>query len=336
MRAVISLENDPALTSDFESTLKYFREQGDIKGLNAYLNRKINLIYKNIIIDIVIYMKILRKEIFCMKRYSIFYENIGGSEHYLDKIMELLDGQQSILFHIDGYIVDLDPGMTKDEVINRINVTKDKFKKEEMKIVERQEDESLIAFAKRIVQMSKTNNSYYRVIYKSQQIIAAPGCDDFGILYQIMQINAKILAEDENTEKMQANPGEEYMHFGERIFKELQKGKNIKGYFNSVIMPFTSDLDNLSEFIGRTRSGGMKPSDAFTFASMINHLQYVMYEQAEAFENARKNKQTNHEQQQISPTDALKNALSSGTTNNQINEVNTKQPLEGEQAQDKQ
>ena len=184
-------------TSVHESTFKQTSklQPNKIYQIEDVKSIKTKYGYKNIIIDIVIYMKILRKEIFCMKRYSIFYENIGGSEHYLDKIMELLDGQQSILFHIDGYIVDLDPGMTKDEVINRINVTKDKFKKEEMEIVERQEDESLIAFAKRIVQMSKTNNSYYRVIYKSQQIIAAPGCDDFGILYQIMQINAKILAD---------------------------------------------------------------------------------------------------------------------------------------------
>ena len=188
-----------------------------------------------------------------MKKNDIFYENIGGEEEYMDKIIELLDGNQTISFHIDGLIIDLIPGMTKDEVTNKINSTKAEFEKEEQ-TVEIQEDESLLGFSKRLSQMSNSSNSYFSSIYKSQKIVAAPGCTDFDILYQIMQINAKIISKDENAEEIQARSGEDYMHFGERIFEELKKGKNIIGHFNNITMPFTSDLANFMDFIGYDHS----------------------------------------------------------------------------------
>ena len=44
IRAVIPLENDPGLTADIERALKSFREQGDISGLNAFLNGRAMII----------------------------------------------------------------------------------------------------------------------------------------------------------------------------------------------------------------------------------------------------------------------------------------------------
>ena len=246
-----------------------------------------------------------------MKKYDIFYENLGGEEEYLDQIIELLDGNQNISFHIGGLIIDLIPGMTKDEVINKINTTKAEYEKEE-EIVKIQEDESLLTFSKRLSLMSKSRSSYFSTIYKSQKIIAAPGCTDFDILYQIMQINATILSKDGNTEEIQARFGEDYMQFGARVFEELKKGKNINGHFNYVTMPFTSDLANFNNFYS---------SDAFTFSSMIHNMQYVINEQYEAFRNAKENIQNNSGPQEITPVDALKSALLDGTSYEDIGRI---------------
>ena len=61
-------------------------------------------------------------------------------------------------------------------------------------------------------------------------------------------------SKDENAEEIQARSGEDYMHFGERIFEELKKGKNIIGHYNNITMPFTSDLANLMDYIGYNHS----------------------------------------------------------------------------------
>jgi len=47
MRAVIPLENDSALTADFERAIQCFKEQGDIEGLNAFLNGRAMIIISN-------------------------------------------------------------------------------------------------------------------------------------------------------------------------------------------------------------------------------------------------------------------------------------------------
>ena len=239
-----------------------------------------------------------------MGKYDIFYENIGGEKEYLDNLQELLDGDQNISFSIQGLIVDLHPGMTKEDILNAINSKREEAENN-AKPVEMQEGESLLAFSKRIAGMSKSYKSYFSSTYKSQKIIACPESTDFDMLYQMMQINSKILSNDENVEDFSAIPGEDYMSFGQRIFQELKNGKNIIGHFNFITMPFTSDLANLDSFVY---------SDAFTFSSMIYNMLYVRDRQNEAFDNAREEKQKNTDNSKISPADALKSALASGVT----------------------
>lgn len=215
-----------------------------------------------------------------MQRYDIYYENLGGEETYLDKLVELLEGGQHISFHIDGLIIELNPEteVKKEDIVEQINNARNDFEQGN-EVVERQEDESLLMFSKRLSQMSRTSNSYFSAMYKEHQIVAAPNCTDFDILYQIMQINGKIIEENkDNKEEMNANPGEDYMRFGKRVFEELKNGRNVRGHFNYVTMPFTSDLANTEEFFGS--------SDVFTFSSMIYNLQYVREKQQEAFDNA--------------------------------------------------
>lgn len=221
-----------------------------------------------------------------MQRYDIYYENLGEEETYLGKLVELLEGGQHISFHIDGLIIELNPEteVKKEDIVEQINNARNDFEQGN-EVVERQEDESLLMFSKRLSQMSRKSNSYFSAMYKEHQIVAAPNCTDFDILYQIMQINSKIIME-EISEEMYANMGEDYMHFGERVFEELKKGKNVKGHFNNVTMPFTSDLANTEEFTY---------SDAFTFSSMIYNMQYMMQKQQEAFDKAREKSKEGNE-----------------------------------------
>ena len=80
--------------------------------------------------------------------------------------------------------------------------------------------------------------------------------------------------------------------------------------------------------------GIMTPSDAFTFSSMINNMQYVMEKQYEAFENARKNIHISSEPKEITPENALHEALSSGITRSEVGESVT--PKKGKSTYDRQ
>lgn len=217
-----------------------------------------------------------------MQRYDIYYENIGGKETYLDKLVELLEGGQAISFHIDGLIIELNPesDIKTEDIVAQINNARNNFEQNH-EVIAKEDDESLHMFSRRLAQMSRKTNSYYSAMYKGYQIIAAPNCREFDILYQMMQINRQIIEQDGVLkEEMDADFSEDYMHFGKRVFEELKKGKNIIGHFNKINMPFTPDLANIDDFVSLPN-----PSDAFTFSRMIDSVQNVMIKQQEAFNN---------------------------------------------------
>ena len=207
-----------------------------------------------------------------MKKYDIFYENIEDKENYLKILAQLLKQQLNISFHINGLVIELTPGMNEEEILNEITKKNNEFEKNKQPI-KFEENESLLLFVKRISNMAKSTGSFYSIEYHNHQIKVVPGCTDFDILYQMIQINKEYLTAKKDAEYVTATPGDDYIQFGEKIFEMGKNGKNLIANFNDIEIPFTSDMFTSDSFIH---------SGAFVFSSMFNNMMYVRQKHLEA------------------------------------------------------
>ncbi len=169
--------------------------------------------------------------------------------------------------------------MSVQDISNEIERKKMEFdaQHEEVSI---QGNEALLIFSKRIAALSNSTKKNYSFIYHGEQIRAVPGCTDFDILYQMIQINARQFASGNiKYEDMPCQPGMEYRTFGNEILARLQENINVNATFNGITIPFTTDMSR-SVVYGGSDIG----TDSFTFTSMFNNMRNAKYKYYDAIE----------------------------------------------------